>query len=170
MGGRVDGLVDGLVVDGWMERGREEEGEMEGEDGVLRIFRGASCFFPPTPPALPIGKAPVATPQSRLRFSRVGAAADRREVGASWHWGSPLQGSKRSRRGCARRGAVASFPRSSPASLSPELSPLLPQPPTRDGAMCSVESPRWERYCDATFQGVSAQSWRGVAGRGGSSR
>lgn len=144
------------------------EGETNGKmGGALGIFRGASCFSHPLLPPSEIGKAWLATPRLRLRFSRVGAAADRREVGASssgvlpHHAGVQIAGLG------ARHGAVAPFLGRSPASFSPALSPpLLPQPPTRDGAMCGVESPRWERYCDAAFPGRSAKPL-GVWGRRG---
>ena len=34
--------------------------------------------------------------------------------------------------------------------------------------MCGVESPRWERYCDAAFSGRSAKPWG--CGDGGEGR
>lgn len=102
------------------------EGETNGKmGGALGIFRGASCFSHPLLPPSEIGKAWLATPRLRLRFSRVGAAADRREVGASssgvlpHHAGVPIAGLG------ARHGAVAPFLGRSPASFSPALSPPL---------------------------------------------
>lgn len=78
--------------------------------------------------------------------------------------------------GCAQ-GVVPSppFPGGAERPFHPHSPPLLPQPPTRDGAVCGVESPRWERYCDAAFPGRSANPWgcgdggerEGVHPRGG---
>lgn len=111
-------------IDRWMQKWME--GETDGKmGGALGIFRGASCFSHPLLPPSEIGKAWLATPRLRLRFSRVGAAADRREVGASssgvlpHHAGGPIAGLG------ARRGAVAPFLGRSPASFSPALSPPL---------------------------------------------
>lgn len=102
------------------------DGETDGKmGGALEIFWGASCFSHPLLPPSEIGKAWLETPRLRLRFSRVGAAADWREVGASSsgvlppHAGGPIAGLR------ARRGAVAPFLGRSPASFSPALSPLL---------------------------------------------
>lgn len=138
------------------------DGETDGEmGGALGIFWGASCFSHPLLPPSEIGKACLETPRLRLRLSRVGAAADRREVGASCSGvlPSPRRGPDR---WAARKAWCCSPPFSGGAQrlFSPALSPpySLSLPPGMEP--CAAWSPHGGRgTATLPFRGVQQSHW-----------
>jgi hypothetical protein len=135
-------------MDGWKDGGHTGN------------FPGGELLFPPTPPALPDREGLVG--DATVEASVLPGGGSRRPEGGRYErlWGSPSPRQGARSLGCAQ-GVVLSPPFSGGAQrlFHPRSPPLLPQPPTRDGAMCGVESPRWERYCDAAFPGRSAKPW-----------
>lgn len=135
-------------MDGWVDEWRE---------GARWEFSGGRVAFPTYSPALPAREGTVG--DATVEASVLPFGGSRRPEGGRCEllWGS-LLGARSPR--CAQ-GVVPSplFSGGAERPFHPRSPPLLPQPPTRDGAVCGVESPRWERYCDAAFPGRSAKPW-----------